>query len=347
DTVWKNEKGEEWLQTNDGNVSLGNPPDYKIDLREAMRESVNSAFVQLGMDVGTDKVRAAAISAGLVPSLVNGLNNIGNSPTYSIGTSSPSAIRMASAYSTFDNNGRQNYPYSVDSVVHEGGVMWKHKVKTKVAFDPNVANTITGMLTDVVKKGTGTPAQLDDGRVAAGKTGTTDNNVSAWFDGFTPQLSTSIVMFRRDDVVHMDKSGKQIVNQFLPMYGTGGKEKIHGNSFPAQIWHDYMTAALAGTPKLDFQEPTQKVGDTVYGNVPSPTPTPSMTTPPPTTPPATSPPPSTPTNSPTSTPTPTDTPTKHCFPWDPTCNTTSPTPTDTSTTGPPGGGKPTKNPNGN
>ncbi|MEV6005769.1 transglycosylase domain-containing protein [Streptomyces sp. NPDC051976] len=341
-TVWKDNKGDPWKQPNDDGDNFP-----RVTLRDALDRSLNSPYVQLGMDVGNDKVRAAAISAGLVPSLVNGLNNIGNSPTYSIGTSSPSAIRMASAYSTFDNNGRQNDPYSVDSVVHEGGVMWKHKVKTKVAFDPNVANTITGMLTDVVKKGTGTPAQLDDGRIAAGKTGTTDNNVSAWFDGFTPQLSTSIVMFRRDDVVHLDKSGKQIVNQFLPMYGTGGKPTIHGNSFPAQIWHDYMTAALAGTPKLDFQEPTQKVGDTVYGNVPSPTPTPSMTTPPPTTPPATSPPPSTPTNSPTSTPTPTDTPTKHCFPWDPTCNTQSPTPTDTPTTGPPGGGKPTKNPNGN
>ncbi|MFD1657656.1 transglycosylase domain-containing protein, partial [Streptomyces caeni] len=67
-TVWKNEKGEEWLQTNDGNESVGNPPDYKIDLREAMRLSVNSAYVQLGMDVGLDKVKQAALDAGILKS---------------------------------------------------------------------------------------------------------------------------------------------------------------------------------------------------------------------------------------------------------------------------------------
>jgi membrane peptidoglycan carboxypeptidase len=47
-TIWQNEKGEQWEQVNDGDMSYGTPPDYKIDLREAMRESVNSSFVQLG-----------------------------------------------------------------------------------------------------------------------------------------------------------------------------------------------------------------------------------------------------------------------------------------------------------
>ncbi len=63
-SIWENEKGEQWRQENDGQDSLGDPPDYKIDLREAMRESVNSAFVQLGMDVGLDKVKESAVDAG-------------------------------------------------------------------------------------------------------------------------------------------------------------------------------------------------------------------------------------------------------------------------------------------
>ncbi|CAM5376131.1 peptidoglycan glycosyltransferase OS=Streptomyces tendae OX=1932 GN=GUR47_21135 PE=4 SV=1 [Streptomyces tendae] len=65
-SIWENEKGEQWRQENDGKDNVGSPPDYKIDLREAMRESVNSAFVQLGMDVGLHKVKEAAVDAGLL-----------------------------------------------------------------------------------------------------------------------------------------------------------------------------------------------------------------------------------------------------------------------------------------
>jgi membrane peptidoglycan carboxypeptidase len=338
---WLNNDGQPWFQPNDDGEG-----DARVTLRKALDMSLNAPFVQLGVDVGTDKVYEAALAAGLVPSDQNALRDYKNSVTYSIGTSSPSAIRMAGAYSTFDNHGQQNDPYSVSKVLHQGETIYQHKTKTKMAFDANVADTITGMLTDVIKKGTGTTAQLPDGRPAAGKTGTTDDNKSAWFDGYTPQLSTSIVMFRRDDQTHIDKkTGKALNNPFLKMYGTGGAAKIHGNSFPAQIWKDYMSVALKGQPQTDFEKPSGDIGKVVYGNVKSPTPTPTDTTPtstittPPTTPPTTA--PTSPPWTPPTNPTPTDTPTTPCFPWDPNCNknTTSPTPTDT---GPTPGGGPTK-----
>jgi membrane peptidoglycan carboxypeptidase len=147
-------------------------------------------------------------------------------------------------------------------------------------------------------------------------------------------------MFRRDDQTHQDKAGKVLNNPFLKMYGTGGAEKVHGNSFPARIWKDYMSTATASDPMTPFQKPTSTVGEVFYGNVPSPTPTPTATTPTMTTPPTTAPttPPTSPSWTPSTNPTPSDTPTKPCFPWDQTCNT--PTPTDTATT--PGGGQPTK-----
>jgi len=259
--------------------------------------------------------------------------------TYSIGTSSPSAIRMADAYATIDNHGQQNEPYSVTSVQYEGARFWTHHIKTKIAFQPQVADTITGMLTDVIKKGTGKSAKLPGGRVAAGKTGTTDDNKSAWFDGYTPQLSTTIVMFRRDDKVHTDKKGKTITNPFLSMYGTAGVPTIHGNSFPAQIWKDYMSAALDGAPKVAFEPPSDKVGTVIWGNVQSPKPTPTETTPTPTTAPPTTVPPTTPpispSGSPSNSPSPSDTPTVPCVPWNPNCN---------STTTPPPSGGPTSTP---
>ncbi|WP_327368606.1 transglycosylase domain-containing protein [Streptomyces sp. NBC_01217] len=259
--VWVNEEGKEWLQTNDGNESRGN-----ITLREAMQWSANSPYVQLGMDVGTDKVKDMAIAAGLKDddSMANS-----NVPSFSIGTSSPSAIRMAGAYATFAASGQQREPYSVIEVKDEGEVVYQHKDVTKRAFGTDIADNVTDVLKNVVEKGTGTPAQLP-GRDVAGKTGTTDDNKSAWFVGYTPQLSTAISMYRMDD----DEKNKD--REFEKMYGTGGEQTIHGASFPAQIWHDYMADALKGQPALTFPKP-EPIGEKVYGGgARSPKPTPSV-----------------------------------------------------------------------
>jgi membrane peptidoglycan carboxypeptidase len=261
--VWKNEQGKEWLQENDGKQSYGSPPNYRIDLREAMRESVNSAFVQLGMDVGLDKVKESAEDAGILESSLTGTGY----PSFSIGISDPSAIRMAGAYATFAARGKQNDPFSVQKVTSKNGPVYTHKVKTQQVFDTKVADNVTDVLKTVVEEGTGTNAKLT-GRDVAGKTGTTDGNKSAWFVGYTPQLSTSISMFRLDD----DETKKN--REFLQMYGTGGQEKIHGASFPSEIWHDYMEQALKGTAPKAFPEP-EPIGK-VLNVPPTPTPTPTV-----------------------------------------------------------------------
>ncbi|QEU93156.1 transglycosylase domain-containing protein [Streptomyces kanamyceticus] len=262
--VWTDRDGKEWLQRNDGDQDY-NPPTYQIDLREAMRESVNSAYVQLGMDVGLDKVKESAMDAGLKDdSSMAGATY----PSFSLGTSSPSAIRMAGAYSTFAASGKQNDPYSVKEVEHEGKTVYQHEKKTKQAFDPTVADNVTDVLRTVVDKGTGTSAKLP-GRQVAGKTGTTDGNKSAWFVGYTPQLSTAVSMYRLDD----NENNKK--REFLEMFGTGGEKKIHGASFPARIWQDYMTQALKGEPVKTFPPPGP-IGR-VVGETPPPPPTPTRT----------------------------------------------------------------------
>lgn len=321
-----------WTQQNDDGESKP-----KVTLREAMELSMNSPYVQLGQDVGTDKVHDAAVAAGLKVSPTNGLDDYKNSVTYSIGTSSPSAIRMAGAYATFAAHGTQNDPFSVTSVLKNGNTIYKHEKKSKVAFDANVADTVTDVLKGVVEKGTGTPAQLDDGRQVAGKTGTTDDNKSAWFIGYTPQLTTSIGMWRLDDKAEGKKK------TFLSMFGTAGKEKVHGNSFPAQIWHDYMSQAVKGLPKADFTEPSEDPGKMIWAPGTSPSPTPSQTTPSQT---PTTKAPTTPATTPSTTPptTPTDTPTTPCAPLDWNCHhtpgggSTSPTPSTTATRPGNGGG---------
>ncbi|MER5497868.1 MULTISPECIES: transglycosylase domain-containing protein [unclassified Streptomyces] len=292
--IWTDENGKEWLQANDGHESKGN-----ITLREAMQWSANSPYVQLGMDVGTDKVKDVAMAAGLRDDDQMADSHV---PSFSIGTSSPSAIRMAGAYATFADSGKQREPYSVTEVKHGGAVIYQHKGVVKSAFDPAIADNVTDVLKNVVDKGTGTPAQLP-GRDVAGKTGTTDDNKSAWFVGYTPQLSTAISMYRLDD----DANNKN--RAFEKMYGTGGERTIHGASFPAQIWHDYMADAMKGKKVLSFPEPGE-IGDKVYGGgaqSPKPTPTKEVT-PTPTETETETPPAST-------TPSPPD-PTSSCDTWD-------------------------------
>ncbi|PSM39141.1 penicillin-binding protein [Streptomyces dioscori] len=266
-TVWKDKDEKEWLQRNDGDESY-NPPTFQIDLREAMRVSSNSAYVQLGMNVGLDKVRESAVDAGIK----EGSLASANFPSFSIGTSDPSAIRMAGAYATFAASGKQNEPYSVDEITDKDGTVFTHEnsAKAKQAFTEQVADNVTDVLKTVVDEGTGTAAKLSN-RPVAGKTGTTDGNKSAWFVGYTPQLSTAISMYRMDD----DESNKK--REFLEMYGTGGQDKIHGASFPAEIWHDYMEQALKGTKVEQFPTP-EPIGEVVNDVVvPTPTPTPTET----------------------------------------------------------------------
>ncbi|WP_137229444.1 transglycosylase domain-containing protein [Streptomyces sp. BPSDS2] len=297
--VWLNQDNEEWRQTNDGGKDYG-----EIDLRTAMEQSANSPFVQLGMDVGTDKVKDVAVASGLKDDTFMADATV---PSFSIGTSSPSAIRMAGSYATFATSGQQNDTYSVTEVKQGGVTVFKHQKRTKRAFSTDIADNVTDVLKNVVENGTGTPAQLE-GREVAGKTGTTDGNRSAWFVGYTPQVSTAISMFRLDD----DETNKE--REFLKMFGTGGEEKIHGASFPASIWHDYMSEAMKGKKAIAFPEP-KDLGDVVWGGgavspSPTPSPTPSET--------ASEEPSPTPTPTQT-TPSPTPTPTKSCGFFDPNC----------------------------
>ncbi|WP_244204250.1 transglycosylase domain-containing protein [Streptomyces africanus] len=232
-----------------------------ITLRKAMEQSVNTPFVQLGMDVGMRNVRDVAEKSGILDASFATLN-----PSFALGTSTPSAIRMADAYATFAAAGKQASPYSVTSVKFNGQeVEGFDKPRITQAMPENVANNVTDTLENVVQNGTGKNA-LALGRTAAGKTGTTDENKSAWFVGYTQQLSTSVAMFREDP-----KSAK-----LLSMNGTAGEESIHGGDTPTEVWTEYMKAALKGKPDLGFPE-AEEIGQIQHEvGAPSPKPTPSV-----------------------------------------------------------------------
>ena len=100
---------------------------------------------------------------------------------------------------------------------------------------------LTYALSKVVSNGTATYGTAGLGRPAAGKTGTSEQNASAWFAGYTPQLATAVAMFR--------DNASQTLN------GIGGLTSVTGGTFPARIWTAYMKGALKDQPVLSFPKP--------------------------------------------------------------------------------------------
>ncbi|MEU1460688.1 transglycosylase domain-containing protein [Streptomyces sp. NPDC005727] len=297
-----------------------------ITLRKAMEQSINTPFVQLGVDVGMSHVRDVARSAGIL----NDSMSVDLNPSFAIGTSTPSAIRMADAYATFAASGKQADPYSVTAVKKDGVEQpGFSKPKVKQAMESNIANNVTDVLQNVIQNGTAQNAKAL-GRTAAGKTGTTDKNKSAWFVGYTQQLSTSVAMFRENPKNH----------KLLSMNGTAGKDSIHGGDIPTQVWTEYMKAALKDANDPGFPDAI-KIGK-VHDEAGAPSPTPSVTITPSQTP-SDSPSPSPSLTSPSPSPSPSDT----CqFGWGNNCNGnnggtdtggtdggTTPSPSVTDTTG--------------
>ncbi|GAA2134562.1 transglycosylase domain-containing protein [Kitasatospora kazusensis] len=209
-----------------------------VTLKTAMQHSFNVPFVQLGQDVGGVNTANMAVQLGLKRESLAPSSSL----TFPLGTSTPSAIRMASAYSVFAARGQQVEPYSVLKVTLSGVEQPKFtKPAAKAVLDQAVADNITDVLENVAKNGTGTKTNAL-GRPVAGKTGTTDAGTSAWWVGYTPTLATSVGMWREEP----GKPG------LLSLNGTAGHASVHGGDFPTDIFTRYMKAALDGQPSTDF-----------------------------------------------------------------------------------------------
>lgn len=216
-----------------------------MSLTTATADSVNCAYIRLGLKVGLDHVVAEAHRLG-IPSSVP-LTPV---PSISIGSEGVTPLDMASAYATLADNGVYHQPTFVSRVVNEDGkVLISGPNPAQRVADPQNVAVATQTLEAVVARGTGTAAAIP-GREVAGKTGTTDNFTDAWFVGFTPQLATAVWMG--------SPSGS------VPMYDVGGIN-VYGGTYPARIWHAFMSAALGNSPALAFPAPNRSlIGPGVY-----------------------------------------------------------------------------------
>ncbi|WPO73136.1 MULTISPECIES: transglycosylase domain-containing protein [unclassified Streptomyces] len=194
----------------------GPDPDHPT-LRAALYPGGNATYVRLGKDVGRERVRRTAVDAGLLSQSMAPLE-----PSFSVGTSTPSAIRMAAAYGTFAGGGLRHDPYSVTKAVKDGSALpGLERPAPGRALDEGVA----GEVADALRAG---GKDLGPG-VSAGRTGDQDRLRTAWVTGFTKDLSTAVTVFRV-------RPGEP---RLLPMSGVAGKDSRRGNVLPPRIWAAY------------------------------------------------------------------------------------------------------------
>jgi penicillin-binding protein 1A len=205
-----------------------------MNLIDATANSVNTIFAQLVTQVSPDAVVRMAHRLGIQ-------SNLQPVCSITLGTQAVSPLEMTSAYATLADRGTRHDPQGVDAISTAAGkVIPFPQSKPQQALSQEIADQVTYALEAVTQKGTGTGAALD--RPIAGKTGTAERFVDAWFCGYVPQLATCVWV----GYPHLEK----------PMNYVEGYAPVYGGTIPASIWHDFMNAALVNTPVQDFVAPT-------------------------------------------------------------------------------------------
>ena len=223
-------------------VNYSNESYGPISLLYATEHSVNSAYVTLTYNIGVDAVMNAASRAGIPDNTAGIERNL----TFVLGTASPHVIDVADAYATFAARGVKALPFTIKEVrSSNGGIIYQAAMKNETVFEQYVADTVNSALQRVVTNGTGFAA-AKAGRPVAGKTGTTNDNMSAWFAGYSPDLAAAVMLVKED------AKGVPVT-----LRGTGGLSTVTGGSFPARIWTAFMKAAVKKLPATDFVEPVE------------------------------------------------------------------------------------------
>ena len=206
----------------------------KVSLRTALKRSINVPTIKLAREVGVDKIVANVEKMGITTLVDSGAYSDTNL-AMSLGGLSKGVnpLEMASAYGVLATNGLYSKPIALLKIVdRDGKLLYQAKPQTKRVVDATSAYLTTNMLEDVLVSGTA--GGMGIGRPAAGKTGTTDTYIDAWFVGYTPDLSTAVWVG--------DDNNK-------PM------QRMYGSGAPLSIWHEFMINALASTPRTGFSNP--------------------------------------------------------------------------------------------
>ncbi len=181
--------------TKNNEIKKWQPKNYEEDYeglikyREALVHSRNLATINLVTDIGIDVIYKQLNNFGI--------KNIPYDLSIALGSFSISPLKLSEAYTIFSNHGVQVKPYLVQSITNTNNQEIVFEKDEKYITSPEQAYLTTTMLRDVVVRGTGRKAGLKQLEIA-GKTGTTNNNIDAWFCGYTPSTQT-LIWYGNDD----------------------------------------------------------------------------------------------------------------------------------------------------
>jgi membrane peptidoglycan carboxypeptidase len=268
-----------WEVENYGGSSYGT-----LTLDQATTNSVNTVYAQLVHEVGPEKLVDVLDELQFDRSGTSLERKIDPNCGLSLGILDVTPVEMARAYAAFAGRGvlpeiqpiryiTNSQDECLKSYRPERGVDCEEEdeLEMKRIVDANTADVVNQTLTHVVQGGTATVANI--GRPVAGKTGTTQLNVDAWFAGYVPQLVTVVW-----EGYPAEKNGELVprmgycsdLELCRPVHGyevTGGGAPVS----PAVIWRDFMLEATADLPAASFEIPTD-LPDTII-NSPPPAPT--------------------------------------------------------------------------
>ncbi|MGH3734277.1 MAG: peptidoglycan D,D-transpeptidase FtsI family protein [Micromonosporaceae bacterium] len=202
-------------------------PESQVSLEDALRESCNTGFAQLGIKLGADKVKDTAREFGFedqelkvpLPVAPSRTGEIPDEPSLAQSCIGQRDVRMTPLHgamiaASVANGGRMMKPYLVEEVMEPQGVgtlETASESELRRPLDSGTADTLRGMMVKVVESGTGTAARIDGAEVG-GKTGTAqngDNPDHGWFIGFAMK----------------DGQPKVAVAVFLEQYGKSGSTR--------------------------------------------------------------------------------------------------------------------------
>jgi penicillin-binding protein 1A len=222
--VYEQEQDEKtWKPENYGRKIHG-----MVSLRDALAHSHNLATVRLLDKVGVKNVIDFAKTVGITSPLAADLS-------LGLGSSSLGLMELTSAYSVLLNQGSRAEPYAILFVKDNAGtVLEQAEPQALQVISKETAYLVTNMMEDVIQKGTGQAAKMI-GRPIAGKTGTTDEFINAWFIGGAPNLVTGIYV------------------GFDDRRSLGETESGAHAALP--IWINFMQKALKPLPVIAFTIP--------------------------------------------------------------------------------------------
>ncbi|MEJ2032942.1 MAG: penicillin-binding transpeptidase domain-containing protein, partial [Deltaproteobacteria bacterium] len=195
-------------------------------LRAALIHSNNIVTIKLLRAVGVEPVAALASRLGIRSPLAANLS-------LALGSSDVSLLELTAAYSAFGNGGNRVKPIFIRRITDAAGrVLEENQPRLRSVLDENLAFQITHLLKGVIAEGTGRKAR-GLGIPAAGKTGTTDGNMDAWFVGYTPELAAGVwVGYDQKASLGKRETGGRAAAPIWLAFMEGIKDTLSGRDFP-------------------------------------------------------------------------------------------------------------------